>query len=401
MNKKTGYFVPITLGTLAAFGPIVTDIYLPAMPEMVDYFSTSPAMLSLSLTAGMIGLAVGQLFIGPLSDKYGRKPLLNLSMLLFALSSVLCIFSPNIHFFNVMRVVQGAAGAGGVALSKSVATDLFTGKQLTDFMALLAAINGISPVFAPILGGAVTNFASWQGVFILLLVIGIILLVCCMRLPETLQPEARSTKNVIRVYGNLFKVFRSRRFTLCTLSQMAAFFTFIAYVSASPFIFQTVYHLTPLEFSICFGLNALMIGVGAVIGPRFHHANTALKWGSIDLLASTILVAVCQFLRLPLAILMPCYIYMLVCFGMMQPVSTAIAMDSQRNHAGAAAAVFGAFQFTAGAIASPLVALGDVMQTSAVIMLVGAVVCVALTLPLCEEVKREGMAEEQKSETNA
>ena len=130
MKKKLGIFIPATLGMLTAFGPFVTDFYLPVLPEMTEFFHTSPALASLSLTTGMIGLAAGQVFIGPLTDKYGRKNILVGSMLMFAIASVLCIISPNIYLFNLMRIFQGIAGAGGIVISKSMATDMFSGKDL-------------------------------------------------------------------------------------------------------------------------------------------------------------------------------------------------------------------------------------------------------------------------------
>ncbi|MBP3774581.1 MAG: multidrug effflux MFS transporter [Bacteroidaceae bacterium] len=391
MKQRIGYFVPATLGMLTAFGPIVTDFYLPSMPEMQEYFRTSPSMVAMSLTAGMIGLALGQILIGPLSDKWGRKRLLTASMLLFAVASVLCMFAPNVYVFNAMRVLQGFGGAGGVVLSKSISADMYTGKELADFMAVLAAINGIAPIVAPVLGGTMANFTSWKGVFCLLLVIGILLMACSVRLRETLPPEKRTRQSVWHAYGNLLRVFRNRRFTLSTLAMMLTFFTFFAYISSSPFIFQQIYGLSPFEYSLCFGLNALMIGVGSALAVRFHHQNTALKWGSIDFMVSAVLVAMCQCFRLPLAVLMPCYIYMLLSFGLMQPVATAIALDAERDNAGAASAVFGAAGFMAGALASPLVSMGNILVSTSVVMLVGALGCLCLTLPLCAAVKQEGM----------
>lgn len=113
-------FIPVTLGMLTAFGPFVTDFYLPVLPEMTSFFHTTPALASMSLTAGMIGLAAGQLFIGPLTDKYGRKRILVGSMVLFAVASLLCILSKDIIMFNLMRVLQGLAGAGGITVSSGV-----------------------------------------------------------------------------------------------------------------------------------------------------------------------------------------------------------------------------------------------------------------------------------------
>lgn len=391
--KKVSVFVTIVLGALTAFGPFLTDFYLPALPELADYFKTSPSAVSSSLTASMIGLAGGQFLIGPLSDKYGRKHLLVFSMLLFCIASVFCIYATSIEMFNMMRVLQGVAGAGGVVLSKSIATDMFTGEPLARFLALLGAINGVAPIIAPIIGGVMTNFTSWKGIFCLLLVLGIILLCSTMRFKETLPAASRMKGSLFGAYSKLFSVFRNNMFCLSTVAMMCSFFTFFAYISASPFVFQQVYKLSAFEYSVCFGLNAFFIAVGAMLSSKFHHYNTALKWGAIDFGFSAALVALCQTLSVPLAILMPCYIYMLLSFGLMQPVSMAIAMDSERKNAGAASAVFGASSFVAGAVVSPLVTLGDVMTTSAIVMVVGAVLCMAFTLPLCAIVKRTQMAQ--------
>ena len=369
---------------LTAFGPFVTDFYLPVLPEMADFFHTSPALASLSLTAGMIGLAAGQVFIGPLTDKYGRKHILVASMLQFAVASVLCLVAPNIYLFNLMRVLQGVAGAGGIVISKSMATDMYSGKELADFMAVLGSINGIAPVCAPVIGGIMAGFTSWQGVFGLLLAIGLVLMVCSGRLPETLAAERRIRRNIFQVYANLFRVFSNARFTLSTLSAMACFFTFFAYIASSPFVLQKVYGLTAFHFSLCFALNAFMIGVGAAVAPRFKHQQSALRAGAIHLCVASLVLAACLLAHLPLVAVMACYVYLLTSFGLMQPGLTATALDAERGNAGAASAIFGASGFVAGAVSSPLVAMGDIAVTSSGVMVAGSVLCIVLTLPLCK-----------------
>ena len=279
MKQNMKVFIPATLGMLTAFGPFVTDFYLPVLPEMTGYFHTTPALASMSLTAGMIGLAAGQLFIGPLTDKYGRKRILVGSMLLFVVASLLCIFSGDIFMFNAMRVLQGLAGAGGIVIAKSMSADMYTGRELASFMALLGAINGIAPVCAPVVGGLMAGVTSWTGVFAVILAVGLVLMVCSMFLPETLQPANRIRKSVIKVYGNLFRVFRNSRFTLSVMAEMACFFMFFAYIASSPFIMQQVYHLSPLGYSLCFGLNALMIGVGAAMATRSGHMPALRRSG--------------------------------------------------------------------------------------------------------------------------
>lgn len=387
MKKKLGIFIPVTLGMLTAFGPFLTDFYLPVLPEMTTFFNTSPALASLSLTTGMIGLAAGQVFIGPLTDKYGRNRILVISMIMFAVATILCILAPNIYIFNLMRIFQGVAGSGGIVISKSMATDMFSGKELANFMAILGSINGIAPVCAPVVGGVMAGVTSWQGVFCLLLGIGIILAVCSWRLPETLPADKRIQSNILHVYSNLFRVFRNPRFTLSTLAAMACFFTFFAYIASSPFILQQGYGLSPFEFSLCFALNALMIGVGAGIAPLFKRSTTSIRHGALNMLSASIFLGACLLCHLPLVLLMCCYIYLMFSFGLMQPGLTAVALDAERNNAGAASAIFGASGFVAGAIASPIVALGNINVTSSCVMFAGAVICVALSLPLCKRLK--------------
>ena len=387
MKKKLGAFIPATLGMLTAFGPFVTDFYLPALPEMTEFFHTSPALASLSLTTGMIGLAVGQVFIGPLTDKYGRKRILVGSMLMFAIASVLCIISPNIYLFNLMRIFQGIAGAGGIVISKSMATDMFSGKDLANFMALLGSINGIAPVCAPVIGGIMAGITTWQGVFCLLLAIGLILMACSWFMPETLPSEQRLDKSIMQVYANLFRVFRNSRFTLSTMAAMASFFTFFAYIASSPFILQRIYALTPFEFSLCFALNALMIVIGATVAPRFKKETTGLKNGSVHFLVAACLLAACLLSHMPLVVVMVFYMYLMCGFGLMQPGLTATALDAERENAGAASAIFGASGFVAGAVSSPIVAMGNIEVTSSCVMVAGAMICTMLTLPLCKRIK--------------
>lgn len=392
MKRKISIFIPATLGMLTAFGPFVTDFYLPVLPEMATFFHTSPALASMSLTCGMIGLALGQVFIGPLTDKYGRKRILVGSMLMFAIASVLCIMSTDIFMFNAMRVFQGLAGAGGIVISKSMATDMYSGKELARFMAVLGSVNGIAPVLAPVVGGAMANVASWQGVFALLLVIGLVLMVCSCLLRETLLPEHRIGKPLTGVYANLFRVFRNPQFTLSTAAAFFAFFAFFGYIASSPFILQQLYGLSPFHFSLCFATNAFMIGIGAALATLFRHQNTGLKCGAIDLAISSVLLAFFLLTHQPLLMVMGAYIYLLTSFGLMQPGLTAVALDCERANAGAASAIFGAAGFVAGGIASPVVALGRIEVMASIVIVVGSFACLALTLPLCRRIKEAVLA---------
>ena len=171
---------------------------------------------------------------------------------------------------------------------------------------------------------------------------------------------------------------------------MACFFTFFAYISSSPFILQQIYGLSPFHFSLCFALNALTIGIGAALGPQFKHTNTALKCGAIDFMIAAVCLSFCLYIHAHLVVVMGFYIYLMISFGLMQPGLTATALDAERKNAGAASAIFGAAGFLAGAISSPIVALGKIEVSSSIVMIAGALLCLLLTLPLCKTLRGQG-----------
>ena len=197
-NGNSKFFLLTLLGMLTAFGPFVTDMYLPSLPSMREYFKTTPSLVQLGLTASMIGLVAGQIFFGSLSDKYGRRYSMLAAMYLFIISTIGCIFAPTIERFVILRLLQGITGAGGIVISRSVATDMFTGKELAKTLAIIGAINGVAPVVAtvaaPIIGGGLTEGIDRKGIFWVLLALGIILLLGCRlirQIPPTGKQHAR------------------------------------------------------------------------------------------------------------------------------------------------------------------------------------------------------------------
>ena len=176
VKENSQLFILVFLGMLTAFGPFVTDMYLPTLPAMTGFFQTTSSQVQLGLTASMIGLAVGQLLFGPLSDKYGRRIPLIMAMLLFLFSTLGCLFSATIMQFVGWRLVQGIAGAGGIVISRSIAADKYSGRELAKMLAVIGAINGVAPVAAPMAGGGMVGSLGWQGIFWALFVLGILLL---------------------------------------------------------------------------------------------------------------------------------------------------------------------------------------------------------------------------------
>lgn len=363
----------ILLGMLTAFGPFVTDMYLPALPTMTTYFDTSVSMVQLGLTFSMIGLAVGQLLIGPISDKVGRRRPLIASMVLFIVSTVACIFSPDVVFFTAMRLLQGIAGAGGIVISRSIATDEFSGHELLKMLAVIGAINGIAPIVAPVVGGVMLSVIDWRGIFLVLLVLGVVLLVGSIMLRESLPVERRSKSGVLGTFASFGVVARNRRFISYVLQQGFAQFILFANIASSPFIIQQHYGYSPLVFSVCFGVNAIAIGVASALSVKFRRPEDAVATSCAGMLVMSIVIAAVLMLggsfwayEISLFILM-------FTMGLTFTASTTLALNSERERAGAASAMLGAVCFLSGGIVSPLVGVGDMLCATGIIFVAGAV----------------------------
>lgn len=205
MKENSKMFLLILLGMLTAFGPFVTDMYLPSLPSMGEYFGATSSQVQLGLTTSMIGLAMGQVLFGPLSDRYGRRLPLVVAMWLFLASTLLCLLAQDIFQFVAYRLLQGIAGAGGIVISRSVAADKYTGHELAKMLAVIGAINGVAPVAAPIVGGALTDLIGWKGIFCILFGLGVLLLLGSYRFCESLPAERRSAAG----WGDMFRGFRT------------------------------------------------------------------------------------------------------------------------------------------------------------------------------------------------
>ena len=361
------------LGMLTAFGPFVTDMYLPSLPAMGHYFNTTSSMVQLGLTTSMIGLAVGQIFFGPLSDRTGRRRPLLVAMWLFIVSTVFCLSSQTIWQFVVFRLIQGVAGAGGIVISRSVATDKYSGKDLAKMLAVIGAINGIAPVAAPIIGGVFTDIIGWQGIFCILLALGAILLVGSYRFRESLPVERRAVTKWRDMFKTFKVVLRDRSFVFYVLQMAFAQGVLFAYIASSPFIIQQHYGFSPLTFSLCFAINAVAIGGAAGLSVKFHRPVSSTLVGCIGMLVAAIgecaaLMTGCSFWVYELLLLA-----LLFMMGLTFTSTTALAMECQRHNAGTASALLGAVGFAFGGIVSPLVGIGNILASTGIIFVISAV----------------------------
>ncbi|MBD9179536.1 MAG: Bcr/CflA family efflux MFS transporter [Odoribacter splanchnicus] len=375
-NSKT--FLLVLLGLLSAFGPFVTDMYLPGLPSMTVYFDTTASLVQLGITTAMLGLAFGQVIIGPLSDKYGRKLPLMASLWLFILSTIACIFSWNIGAFIFFRFLQGIAGAGGIVISRSVATDCYSGKELAKAFAMISAVNGLAPILAPIGGGIMLKFTNWLGIFTFLLFIGIVLILLCLKLKESLPAERRITVPAFSSFRNFIPLLGKREFMGYVLIQAFTFGTIFAYISSSPFILQEHYRLSPLAYSLCFAINAVALIIGTASAGRFRNIRKGVVTGVAGSFVLSIFTGVTLWLEMPIIYFEIALFLTLAFGGIVLPTSTALALDTERQNAGTASAIFGAISFLAGGIVSPLVGIGNILHSTAIIMVASSAIALLL-----------------------
>ncbi|MDE6489564.1 MAG: multidrug effflux MFS transporter [Muribaculaceae bacterium] len=370
LSRSYYIFLIVFLGMLSAFGPFVTDMYLPTLPSMADIFDTTPSLVQLGLATSMLGLAVGQIFFGPLSDKYGRRNILMAAMILFAVSTIVSIYSVSIEFFNVCRFVQGLGGAGGIVLSRSISTDCYSGRELAKTLAIIGAVNGIAPVTAPVIGGLVAEAVGWQGIFWILFAIGVVLIVMCSAFRESLPKQRRHAGSVLSLMFAFPKLLRMKYFRVYVLMFAFANGVLFAYISSASFIIQNYFGFSELVFAMIFGINALGIGIGSALSLKFKSMPNAAICGSLGISVISVMQLVGYVLLDQFMLFEILTFVMLVFVGYIFTASTTLAMDEGREYVGAASAIFGATGFLFGGIVSPLVGIGNIMSTTLIIIAV-------------------------------
>ncbi|MFH5185823.1 multidrug effflux MFS transporter [Paenibacillus sp. TAB 01] len=355
-------WMAVVLGSLAAFGPLSIDMYLPALPELTKDLNTSTSLAQLSLTACLLGLSLGQLYAGPLSDVKGRRKPLLIGLLVYAAASVLCALGPSIWIFVLLRFIQGLAGSAGIVISRAVVRDMYSGTELTKFFSLLMLVNGIAPILAPIAGGQLMELTSWRGVFVVLSVIGVIMLAAVLfGLPETLPPDRRSQGGLGHTLATFGRLIRDRTFVGYALSQGLVIAAMFAYISGSPFVIQNIFGASPQMFSLIFAMNGLGIIIASQVTGRL-----AGRFGETKLLAAGLMIAAVSGLLLLIMIaagaglagVLPPLFFVVASVGIVSTTSFSLAMQNQAQAAGSASALLGVLSFVFGGVVAPLVGLG-------------------------------------------
>ncbi|NLT26559.1 MAG: multidrug effflux MFS transporter [Microbacteriaceae bacterium] len=355
--------VPV-LGLLSTFGPLAIDLYLPALPGLVVDLGATDSLAQFTIGAFMLGLALGQLIIGPLSDRYGRRPLLLTGTALFVVLSIACALAPTIELLIATRLVQGAVGAAGIVMGRAIIRDVLIGDAAARAFALFGAIIGIAPVIAPIIGAGLLQVTDWRGLFVALAVMGAgLTTLAALAVPETLPPERRTPAGLRAQLGSIVDVLRNRRFVACVAVLALASLGLFAYISMSSLVLQHEFDFDEGGFAIVFAVNGVGIMVGsmasrALTGP-WSAARLALVGVSIGAVGSVALL-VGALVGAPLIVLLAAMFVTVLVHGANLGNLTALGMTAIDRGAGTAAAVLGALQMSVGAIVPPLASIGGV-----------------------------------------
>ncbi len=360
---RPGYAkLAVVLGILTAFGPLSIDMYLPALPTIAQEFGTTTAVAQQTLSIFFLGLALGQLFYGPISDRMGRRGPLFFGSALYTVACIGCALAPTMESLVLLRLAQALGGCAGVVITRSVVRDLFDQRESARMYSFLMLVMGLAPITAPLIGGQVLLYFGWRAIFLILSAYGVLcMLLVVFSLPETL-PMARRTRaglgTVLRVYGELLLNRTYMGFALAGGLASAAMF---AYISGSSFVFIELNGVAPERFGLLFGINAIGLMSAAQLNRwlltrysalQILSAALAVTAGSGLLLLTITALGIGGFPAM-LAVLFVC----IASTGLVQPNSTAAAMAPFGTRAGSAAALLGATQFMLGAGAGALIGL--------------------------------------------
>ncbi|EOB8459656.1 multidrug effflux MFS transporter [Staphylococcus aureus] len=358
-NKRSPIFI-IILGSLTAIGALSIDMFLPGLPDIRHDFQTTTSNAQLTLSMFMIGLAFGNLFAGPISDSTGRRKPLIIAMIIFTLASLGIVFVHNIWLMVALRFLQGVTGGAAAVISRAIASDMYSGNELTKFMALLMLVNGIAPVVAPTIGGIILNYSVWRMVFVILTIFGFVMAIgSLLKVPESLTVTNRESSSGLKTMFKNFKILlKTPRFVLPMLIQGMTFVLLFTYISASPFIIQKIYGMTAIQFSWMFaGIGITLIISSQLTGylVDFIDSQKLMRGMTMIQIIGVILVTIVLLNHWNFWILAIGFIILIAPVTGVATLGFTIAMDESSSGRGSSSSLLGLVQFLFGGVASPLV----------------------------------------------
>jgi MFS transporter, DHA1 family, multidrug resistance protein len=366
--------IVFVLGALSAFGPLSLDLYLPALPQLAEDLHGSDATAQLTMSSCMVGLAVGQVLVGPVSDRYGRRRPLLMGVAAYAVSSLACALAPNMGLLILLRLVQGLAGAAGIVIARAIVRDLYETRAAAYVFSLLMLVTGVAPIVAPVVGGQLLRVTSWPGLFVTLSGIA------CLLLAATAWGIAESLPANAATGRQFATVLRDGRFLAFTGVLALGASLLFTYIFMSPFVLQDSYGLSPQAFSYVFAANAIgfMIAgrISAVLVRRRGPAR-ALRIGLRAGVGFSSALLLAMLFHMGLPVVLPILLLAVSSVALIMPSATALGMDAHRLRAGTASGVMGLAHFGLSGALAPVVSLGGVTP-----LLMASTMVVAGTLAL-------------------
>ncbi|MDB5371370.1 MAG: transporter, family, bicyclomycin/chloramphenicol resistance protein [Belnapia sp.] len=376
MPRVSALLVTI-LAAMSAFGPLATDMYLPAFPAITAGLVTDPAAVQTTIATFFAGMAIAQLVFGPLADRFGRRPPLLVGLAIFVLGSIGCALTGNIGWFTLWRFIQGLGGCAGMVMARAIVRDISEGPATIRLMSRLMLVVTLAPILAPSIGSLLLGLGGWRAIFWALAVYGAGLAAVVTRiLPETLTPERRrrdSLGGILLVYARMLGNRQFMGLTLAGVLPMAGMF---AYIAGSPFVFMELHQIPPAHYGFYFGANA--VGIMAVsqlnawLSTRMAPERVLLI-GLVSMTTAGVALAILANSGSFIGVALPLFVYV-ASIGMVMPIASALAMGLQGRTAGSASALIGTLQFGGGAVAGAIVGAlhdGTALPMAVVIALAG------------------------------
>jgi DHA1 family bicyclomycin/chloramphenicol resistance-like MFS transporter len=361
-SPRIGALLAALLPLLTVFGPISMDLYLPVLPALTSELDAVASVAQLTVTACLIGLALGQIVAGPLSDRFGRRGPLLIGVAAYVLVTVLCALSPTIELLILARFVQGLAGAVGIVIAQAAGRDLYEGSALVRYYGRITVLGGVAAVLGPLLGGQLARLTDWRGLFLFLAALGLMILLTSLAIfRETLPRASRSSGGLRQTGQDIRRLLSDRVFLGAVLIMGFVNAALFAYLSGATYILQGIYGLSPQGYSLAFGLNSagfVLLGyVGGRAAARWR-LRAALSVGIALCSAGALGLLATGLWGLPLPAVLLSLFVMVSGVAFSSPPTTSLALSGYPQFAGTASSLLGLTRFAFGGLAAPLVGLG-------------------------------------------
>jgi len=374
---RVSAFMVLILAAMSAFGPLATDMYLPAFPAIALGLAADPSAVQKTLAAFFAGMAIAQLVFGPLADRFGRRRPLLVGLGIFVLGSIGCSLTGGVGWLTFWRFVQGLGGCAGMVMARAIVRDLTDGSATIRLMSRLMLVVTLAPILAPSIGSQLLGLGGWRAIFWALVAYGLgLALVVTLLLPESLPPERRRRDSLLGIMMVYARMLGNRRFMGLVLSGVLPMAGMFAYIAGSPFVFMELHGVAPQHYGFYFGANAVGIMGASQLNAWLSHRQPperVLLWGLLSMTGAGVTLAALANTGSFVGVVVPLFVFV-ASIGMVMPIATALAMATQGRTAGSASALIGTLQFGGGAIAGAVVGAlydGTAMPMAAVIAVAG------------------------------